>query len=55
MKYLVLGFMLAVLTACAGGVDPDVKCPTDPNKQLTRQEWRACNGYQDHDPGPGER
>lgn len=49
MKRLVLAFMLAILAACTGGVDPKTQCPSDPNKQLSRAEWKACYGYQDHD------
>lgn len=54
MKYLVLALMLATFTACSIASDPTVKCPTDPNKQLTREEWKACNGRQDktNDRGP---
>lgn len=48
MKGFVLALVLSALTACTGvGSDPTVACPSDPNKQLTREEWRACNGLQE--------
>jgi hypothetical protein len=53
MKYLVLALMLAAFTACSTASDPTVKCPDDKNKQLTRDEWRACNGTQDRDRDKG--
>jgi hypothetical protein len=54
MKHLVLALVLAAFTACSSGSDPNVKCPEDKNKQLTRDEWRACFGYQGgpEDKGP---
>jgi len=56
MKRFVLAFVLATFTACTGGgTDPKTQCPSDPNKQLSRAEWKACYGYQDHDAsGPGK-
>lgn len=55
MKRLVLMAVLAAVAACSGGVDPKTPCPTDPNKQLSRAEWKACYGRQDKDPsGPGK-
>jgi hypothetical protein len=53
MKYLVLASMLFAFTGCVAGTDPTVKCPDDKNKQLTHDEWIACNGRQDPaDKGP---
>jgi hypothetical protein len=53
MKYLVLALTLVTFTACSIGSDPTVKCPDDKNKQLTRDEWRACNGVQDKESDRG--
>ena len=49
MRHVVLIIMLAALTACAAGRDPGPPCPNDPNKQLTRAEWKACYGEQEED------
>jgi hypothetical protein len=50
MKHLVLTLMLAVtVTACSGGRDSSVRCPDDPNQEMSRAEWRACFGRQDKD------
>ncbi len=50
MKHLILTLVLAAFTACsAGGTDPTVKCPNDKDKQLTREEWKACYGLQKDD------
>lgn len=52
MKRFFLLLTLAAFTACAGtATDQEVMCPQDQNKQLTRAEWEACYGYQDHDSG----
>lgn len=58
MKRFVLLLTLAsVLAACAGHMQSaslDPQCPSDPNKQMSRAEWKACYGFQDHDAGgPG--
>jgi hypothetical protein len=53
MKYLVLALALVAFTACSIGSDPTVKCPDDKNKQLTRDEWKACNGVQDKENNRG--
>jgi hypothetical protein len=50
-KHLVLALVLAAFTACSSGSDPNVKCPDNKDKQLTRDEWRACYGRQ----GPDEK
>lgn len=56
MKYLLLGVMLAALAACGtAGVDPQTaQCPDNQDQTLSRGQWEACYGYQDHDSGgPG--
>lgn len=52
MKHLVLGVLLAALTACIAGVDPTVQCPNS-KEQMSREQWQACYGYQDRDSSGG--
>ena len=52
MKQFVFVLLLATMAACSGARGTDtarVTCPDDPNKQLSRDEWKACFGRQDHD------
>ena len=59
MKRFVLLLTLAsALAACTGGMQSanlDPQCPSDPNQQMSHDQWKACYGYQDHDAsGPGK-
>ena len=58
MKRFVLLLTLAsALAACTGGMHQtanlEPQCPSDPNQQMSRDEWKACYGFQDHDAGTG--
>ena len=53
MRHLVFALLLTSLTACSVGVDPTVKCPGNQDT-LTRDQWKACYGQQDHD-GKGDK
>jgi hypothetical protein len=53
MKRVLLALVLAAVSACSGaGTDPKVQCPSS-DQQLTRDQWEACYGYQDHDSSGG--
>ena len=51
MKHLLLlAFVLTTLSACTGGVNTaDVQCPGG-SVSMTKVQWEACYGRQDHDP-----
>lgn len=50
MKRLVLLFILATLSACAGAVNTaNVQCPSG-SVSMTKAQWEACYGRQDNDP-----
>lgn len=54
MKHLILVLVLAAFTACsARGTDQTMMCPDSKEKSLTREEWKACYGYQDKDSSGG--
>ena len=57
MKRLLFALALTALSACSGaGTDPKATCPDteDQAQALSRAEWRACFGRQDHDASPGK-
>ncbi len=57
MKRLLFALALTALSACSGaGTDPKATCPDteDQAQSLSRAEWRACFGRQDHDASPGK-
>ena len=48
MRYFIHALILAAFTACAvPGTDLTVACPDSSEKSLTREQWKACYGYQD--------
>ena len=56
-RFVLLLTVASALTACTGNIpmgrDPQVQCPSDTSKQMSRAEWKACYGFQDHDAGTG--